>query len=130
MIKIRGAFLSRVIDKLPLPDVMRKEIKTIPQVHCEYQQVDCENSKCDNLQPTNYYNSEMDPLTRSNALIAESNNSIDSRHDMDNQLQPGVEHSQNCLSDEDSRIEISAKVISQSPTAASIKDQVEEINVC
>ena len=126
MIKIRGAFLSRVIDNLPLPEVMRREIKAIPQVHCEYQEVDREkSSKHDNLQPVN---SELDPLTQSNTLLAERNNSKEARLDKDNKL--GVVHSQNCLNDEDSRIEISTKVISQSPSAASIQDQVKEINVC
>ena len=67
MIKIRGAFLSGVIDKLPLPDMMKKEIKIIPQVHCEYQQVDRE-SKYDNLQSSD---SEIDPLGQSKALVAE-----------------------------------------------------------
>ena len=68
MIKIRGLFVSDVIDKLPLPKEMKKEIKTIPQLYCEYQHVDRDNT----------YNScssdlEMDPLARSIALIAKGN---------------------------------------------------------
>ena len=48
---------------------MKQEIKTIPQVHCEYQQVDRE-SKHDNLQSSD---SEIDPLTQSKALMTEGN---------------------------------------------------------
>lgn len=65
MIKMRGTFTSTLIDKLPLPEMMKKEIKKIPQVHCEYQCVD-NVIKYDILQPPD---SEIDPLARSSALI-------------------------------------------------------------
>ena len=106
MIKIRGAFLSGVIDKLPLPDVMKKEIKIIPQVHCEYQQVDRE-SKYDNLQSSN---SEIDPLTQGKALIDEGNFSkVESRCSVDPKKNSSI--------DKDSRTEITTEVISQLPTS-------------
>ena len=106
MITIRGTFLSGVIDKLPLPDVMKKEIKTIPQVHCEYQQVD-RDSKYDNLQSTS---SEIDPLTQSKALIAEGN--FSTRHSVDSQKDSSTE-----LIADDSRTGITAEVTSQTPTS-------------
>ena len=116
MIKIRGVFLSAVIDKLPLPDVMRKEIKTIPHVHCEYQHVDRDN-KFDKLQSPD---ADMDPLAQSRSLIVEENSSTrDLTHT------PDINKSSNvCLQKstsiktkvEDLRTEITAEIVSQSPT--------------
>ena len=104
MIKIRGAFLSGVIDKLPLPDVMKKEIKTIPQVHCEYQQVERE-SKYDNLQSSD---SEIDPLGQSKILIGEGSTSrMESRCNVDSQ--------NSSIADVDSRTEITTEVVSETP---------------
>lgn len=107
MIKIRGAFPSSVIDKLPLPDVMKKEIKTIPQVHCEYQQVDRE-SRYENLRSSD---SEIDPLEQSKALIAEGSISkMESRCNVD-------PHKNSSITDIDSRTGITTEVISQIHTS-------------
>ena len=68
MIKLRGLFVSDVIDKLPLPKEMKTKIKTIPQLYCEYQRVDrdCKYTSCSP-------ESELDPLARSKALITRGN---------------------------------------------------------
>ena len=68
MIKLRGLFVSDVIDKLPLPKEMKTKIKTIPQLYCEYQRVD-RDSKYTLSSPE----SELDPLARSKALITKGN---------------------------------------------------------
>ena len=68
MIKLRGLFVSDVIDKLPLPKEMKTKIKTIPQLYCEYQRVD-RDSKYTSSSPE----SELDPLARSKALITKGN---------------------------------------------------------
>ena len=67
MIKMCGTFTLTLVDKLPIPEMMKKEIKKIPQVHCEYQCVDSV-IKYDILRPLD---SEIDPLAQSNALIVE-----------------------------------------------------------
>ena len=68
MIKLRGLFVSDVIDKLPLPKEMKTKIKTIPPLYCEYQRVD-RDSKYTSCSPE----SELDPLARSKALITRGN---------------------------------------------------------
>jgi len=67
MIKMRGTFTPTLIDNLPLPEAMKKEIKRIPKVHCEYQCID-NVTKYDISRPLD---SEIDPLAQSSALIDE-----------------------------------------------------------
>lgn len=113
MIKIRGSFKSGVVDKLPLPEVMKKEINTIPRVHCEYQHVDGE-SRYDS-QSTDP-ETDLDPLAQSRVLIAKGTCS------KRNLMQTiDVDKSSNVFpqknSTEDSKTEISPEIVSQSPTA-------------
>ena len=122
MIKIRGLFVSDVIDKLPLPKEMKKEIQTIPQLYCEYQHVDRDNTY--NLCSSD---SEMDPLARSIALITCSRVGLTQTACVDvNKSDSTYPH---VNSAETMRTEVTAEIISQTPHLRNKVKTEKEIKV-
>lgn len=105
MINIRRVLAPTDISKLPLPEVMKKEIKMIPQVHCEYQRVNRE-SKCEDLQSSD---PEIDPLSQSNVEENSSTIDVDKLHN----ACPSKNSSTEAITNDNSRIELTAETVSQ-----------------
>lgn len=121
MINIRSKFTPVAIDKLPLPEVMKTEIKKIPSVHCEYQHTDGE-IKCDNVNLQSP-DSEMAPLAQSSSLITKGTSpTFHTKHSTDDGRSSSDVHLVTNSSikptadEEDSRTEVITEIISQYPT--------------